>query len=383
VLTSAIHAALLALILLLSACAGSAGGGPPRPGSPSGTGAGATSPSPLVDPDDIVAGGPPPDGIPPIDDPKFMAASKVRFLDPREPVVAIDIRGDARAYPAQILVWHEIVNDVVGGVPVAVTYCPLCNTGIAFRRPVIDGQVLDFGTSGKLYLSNLVMYDRQTNSLWPQAMGRAVIGPLTGTKLDLLPVQMVSWADWRAEHPEGKVLSRDTGAVRPYGENPYEGYDRPDTYPFLLDAEPDPRLPPKARVLGVLVGDDVVAFPYEELERRAVGGWSVAQEDVGGRAVVVLWKAGTVSAVDAGVIAESRDVGTTGAFDARVDGRALTFRATAEGVVDEETRSMWDIFGHAVSGPLAGIELRAVTSTESFWFDWAAFHPDTRIFGLA
>ena len=136
------------------------------------------TPSPLVNPDDIIPGGPPPDGIPPIDHPKFLPAADVHFLDPREPVIALDINGDARAYPAQILVWHEIVNDTIGGVPVAVTYCPLCNTGIAFKRPTINGQLLDFGTSGKLYRSNLVMYDRETGSLWPQVLGQAVIGPL-------------------------------------------------------------------------------------------------------------------------------------------------------------------------------------------------------------
>jgi hypothetical protein len=180
----------LALLLLLAACGGGDGGSAQsRP-----------SPSPLVDPDEIVSGGPPPDGIPPIDRPKFEDPSGVPWLDPKEPVIAIEINGDSRAYPAQILIWHEIVNDTVGKVPVTVTYCPLCNTGIAFRRPVIAGQLLDFGTSGKLYRSNLVMYDRQTESLWPQALGQAVVGPLTGTKLEWVPVQMVGWADWRASN---------------------------------------------------------------------------------------------------------------------------------------------------------------------------------------
>jgi len=374
-----VSATSLAVALSLSACT-SATRGRSVSGSSSGIPRAAT-PSPLVDPDDITFGGVPPDGIPPIDDPKFLTVSEVDFLDAREPVIAIEIHGDARAYPAQIMIWHEIVNDVVGGVPVVVTYCPLCNTGIAFRRPVIDGQLLDFGTSGKLYHSNLVMYDRQTESLWPQAMGLAVIGPLTGTKLDMLPVQMVSWADWRAEHPDGKVLSLDTGAVRPYGENPYESYDRPDSTPFLFEGPPDPRLHALARVLGVQVAGDAVAFPYLELEDRAVAGWSIVEAEVGGRDVVVFWKAGTVSAVDAPVIARSRDVGATGAFDPRVGERTLTFHATPGSIVDEQTGSVWNIVGRAVSGPLAGTELRPVISTESFWFDWAAFHPDTRIFG--
>jgi len=219
-------------MVLLSACSR------PEPGATAASGG--SGPTPLVDPADIISGGPPPDGIPPIDDPKFADAAAVDFLSPQEPVISLVLGHDARAYPAQILVWHEIVNDTVGGVPVTVTYCPLCNTGIAFRRPVIEGKLLDFGTSGKLYHSNLVMYDRQTESLWPQALGQAVMGPLTGTKLELVPVQMVAWADWLAEHPQGRVLSTDTGADRPYGQNPYEGYDRPDSAPFLFQGTPDP-----------------------------------------------------------------------------------------------------------------------------------------------
>jgi hypothetical protein len=339
------------------------------------------TPAPLVDPSEIVSLLAP-DSIPSIDHPTFLPVPEVDFLDPREPVIAIDLRGVARAYPAQILVWHEIVNDVVGSVPVAITYCPLCNTGIAFMRPTIDGKLLDFGTSGKLYRSNLVMYDRQTQSLWPQALGEAVIGPLTGTKLRLVSVQMVSWGDWKAEHPDGSVLSRDTGVFRPYGENPYGGYDRPNSLPFGFGgAAIDRRLPPKARVVGVQVGDDVEAFPYEALSAGGAGGWSVVTDRVGRQDVVVLWKDGTVSAVDAPVIADSRDVGSTGVFDPRVGGRTLTFHATAGGIVDEQTGSTWDIFGRAASGPLAGEELRPIISTETFWFDWAAFHPDTRIFG--
>ncbi len=354
----------VAFMVLLSACSR------PEPGATAASGG--SGPTPLVDPADIISGGPPPDGIPPIDDPKFADAAAVDFLSPQEPVISLVLGHDARAYPAQILVWHEIVNDTVGGVPVTVTYCPLCNTGIAFRRPVIEGKLLDFGTSGKLYHSNLVMYDRQTESLWPQALGQAVMGPLTGTKLELVPVQMVAWADWLAEHPQGRVLSTDTGADRPYGQNPYEGYDRPDSAPFLFQGTPDPRLPPKSRVVGVQVGTDVIAFPYDRLRMAASGGWAALPATVGGRSLVVLWKEGAVSAVDQAVISRSRGVGATGVFDPRLDGRTLTFRGTAAGAVDDQTGSTWDIFGRAVSGPLEGRSLDMVISVESFWFDWGA-----------
>lgn len=359
----------IGLVLVLAACGGGAGAPSSEPA--------ATEPSPLVDPSEIISGGPPLDGIPPIDEPKFIRPSEATWLAPQEPVIAIDLNGDRRAYPAQILIWHEIVNDTVGGVPVTVTYCPLCNTGIAFERPTIDGRLLDFGTSGKLYHSNLVMYDRQTESLWPQALGQAVVGPLTGTRLEFVPVQMVAWADWRAANPGGKVLSRDTGALRDYGTNPYVGYDSGD--PYLFNGKVDPGLPPTVRVVGVRVGSDVTAFPYCALYDRSAGDWSVAQVAVGDRPVVVFWKQGVVSAVDRAVIAESRQVGATGVFDARVDGHVLTFRATAQGIVDDQTGTRWDLFGRAFDGPLAGKELERVISIESFWFDWAAFYPQTQI----
>jgi hypothetical protein len=370
--TVTLIAALGAGVLLLASCARSS------PSSPRGGAA-----SPLVDPKDIVPGGPPPDGIPPIDRPKFLSVSAVDFLSPREPVLAIDLNGDARAYPARILIWHEIANDVVGGVPVVVTYCPLCNSGVAFRRPTIGGDLLDFGTSGKLYNSNLVMYDRQTRSLWPQVLGKAVVGPLTGTTLEFVPIQLGSWTDWAAEHPKGKVLSTDTGHIRSYGANPYEGYDAPGSPPFLYSKEIDPRLPPKARVVGVQVGRDVVAFPYAALRSRAIEGHAAVATTVGGRRLVVFWEAGTQSAVDNAVISKSRDVGSTGVFDPELDGRDLIFTATAGGIVDEQTGSRWDILGRAVSGPLFGRHLNHVVSIESFWFNWAAFFPSTRIFGTA
>jgi hypothetical protein len=361
----------VALLLALGACS--------HAGRPFASGS--AGPTPLVDPAKIVSGGPPPDGIPPIDHPRFLAASKVDFLGPREPVIAIELNGDARAYPVQIMIWHEIVNDTVGGIPVTVTYCPLCNTGIAFRRPTVGGRLLDFGTSGKLYNSNLVMYDRQTKSLWAQAIGQALVGPLAGTMLELVPVQMVAWGDWQLANPRGKVLSRETGHDRPYGQNPYTRYDQTGSRPFLFKGTVDPRLDAVARVVGVQVGTDVVAFPYSALTARQVDGWSVVQETVGGRQLAVFWETGTESALDSPVIAYSRDVGSTGVFDRDLDGRLLSFHASSSGIVDDQTGSRWNIFGQAISGSLEGHSLDRVISIESFWFDWAAFHPDTGIYG--
>ena len=209
----------------------------------------------LVPLEEIISGGPPPDGIPPIDRPAFIRpAEAAAWLVAKEPVLALEIKGDARAYPLQILMWHEIVNDVVGGVPVTVTFCPLCNSGIAFERTV-DGTTLDFGTSGKLYKSDLVMYDRQSHSLWAQMEGRAIVGARAGTRLKLVPANTLAFEEWRTIHPAGKVLSRDTGHSRNYGLNPYQSYDQLHLGPFLFRGRLDPRRPPKERVVGIKIGD--------------------------------------------------------------------------------------------------------------------------------
>jgi Protein of unknown function (DUF3179) len=335
----------------------------------------------LVDPELIISGGPPPDGIPPIDEPRFLAHGDVGFLAPQEPVLSVELEGEAKAYPLRIMMWHEIVNDEIGGTPVTVTYCPLCNTGIAFRRPVVDGELLDFGTSGRVYHSNLVMYDRQTETLWSQATGQAILGQLLGRQLDFIPAQVVSWNDWRATYPDGKVLSQDTGFDRPYGQNPYQGYDSPENdQPFLFVGTPDPRLDATTRVLGVSVGRAAMAFPYGELEATAIDGSAVAETEVGGQPVVAFWTEGTASALDQPEIAASTLVGSLTAYDPRARGDLLRFVPDAGGFVDTRTGSRWDIFGRAVSGPLRGTRLEALPAVDHFWFSWAAFFPDTEIY---
>jgi hypothetical protein len=336
--------------------------------------------SPIVPEDQLVDGGPGPDGIPPIDDPMFVSPDEAAtFLDRREPVISLEIEGDRRAYPARIMLWHEIVNDEVGGAPVAITYCPLCNTGVVFRRPDMDGELLDFGTSGKLYHSNLVMYDRQTTSLWPQALGRAIRGPLLGEELELVPSQIVSFGEWSRSAARGRVLSLETGHERDYGRNPYVGYDEAGSPPFALIGDVDPRLPAKERVVGLRDGEEALAVPYPLLEEAAVGGWAAVPAQVGERPVVVFWHEGTRSALDAANIERSKEVGATGSFSPVLDGRTLTFTATADGIVDDQTDTSWDLFGRGSDGPLAGRQLDPVVAVESFWFDWAAFFSGTAV----
>jgi hypothetical protein len=251
------------------------------------------------------SGGPGKDGIPAIDAPRFVPASNVDFLEAREPVVALELNGDARAYPLQILIWHEIVNDTVGGTPVAVTFCPLCNTTIVFERR-LDGRVLDFGTTGNLRNSDLVMYDRQTESWWQQFGGEAVVGVLTGAKLRKLPASIVAWEEFERAYPQGRVLSRDTGFGRSYGQNPYSGYDSVDTPPFFpVENLDDDRLPPKERVVFIERGGEQVVVPFSALAKART-----IELEVGGEQLEVTWRPGTRSALDSGVIASSRDVGT-------------------------------------------------------------------------
>jgi hypothetical protein len=373
--------ALAGAVLLLSALAWAAvaltGGDGPGPGSGE-PARPASEPSPLVNPDEIISGGPPPDGIPPIDEPRFEAVTEVDWLSDHQPVIAVEINGDARSYPLLILTWHEIANDEVGGVPVAVTYCPLCNTPVVWERPIVDGEVTTFGTSGKLYRSNLVMYDRATDSYWPQVTGQAVTGPLTGRTLELVPAQIVSFDDFRDAYPDGRVLSRNTGFDRPYGSNPYPGYDRTSD-PFLFQGEVDPRLAPAARVIGLAAGDEAVAFPYGRLRGAAGGRMAAVNEELGGEPVLVVWKPGTVSALDRETIEASRDVGAGAGFSRRVGGQILTFEVRNGRLVDRETGTTWNVLGMAVQGPLAGQQLPGVAALDSFWFDWAAFHPETEI----
>ncbi len=330
----------------------------------------------LIPLDEVVSGGPPPDGIPAIDRPVFVAPGAAdTWLKLSEPVLALQVKGDARAYPLQVLIWHEIVNDTVGGRPVAVTYCPLCNSGLVFDR-VVDGRPLDFGTSGKLYRSDLLMYDRQTHSLWAQIEGRAVVGERAGTRLARIPANTIAYGDFKAAYPAGRVLSRDTGHARSYGMNPYPAYDRPDSIPFLFQGQPDRRRPPKERIVGVTVGGSPRAYPWPTLAARRV-----IHDTLGGEHLVIFHRPGAVSALDDTEITRSREVGATGVFSPTVDGRALSFEAIPDGFRDRETGSTWSILGLALKGPLVGQRLRAIAHVDAFWFAWAAFNPTTSVYG--
>ena len=285
--------------------------------------------------------------------------------------MSLTVGDETRAYPLRVMTWHEIVNDTVGGVPVTVTYCPLCNSGVAFERR-IDGELFTFGTSGMLYADNLVMYDRTTESLWPQLTGLASIGALTGTQLVAIPMGTVGWADFLEDHPTARVLSQDTGFDRPYGQNPYVGYDDPDgDVLFALPGDLDDRLLIKERVIGFSDGDTHVA-----VARQALFDRPPLELRVGDRTVVLWLRAGQASALDEREISEGADVGTAGVFSPRLDGRRLHFYS-GDQVLDRETDSTWNVLGRATAGSLKGSRLELVQHLDTFWFAWAQFHPET------
>ncbi|EAR51525.1 hypothetical protein OG2516_01361 [Oceanicola granulosus HTCC2516] len=252
---------------------------------------------------EIISGGPPRDGIPALDDPSFHPVAEEQDLAPLEPVIAVELEGATpRAYPIRYLTWHEIVNDEIDGRPVAVTFCPLCNSALTFDRRT-DAGVLTFGVSGKLRSSDMVMFDRETESWWQQALGRGIVGDLTGTELQSLPSWMESWGSFAARNPDGLVMSQPTGHRRNYGANPYVRYDSA-RQPFLYRGEEPPHgIPPLVRVVRVGERAWPLSRLMEEGEIREAG--------------IVLSLAGTqASALDTSRIGEGREIGSVRVRDA-------------------------------------------------------------------
>lgn len=268
---------------------------------------------------EIYDGGPGKDGIPSIDHPKFISLAEAKNqLQLDGSGLAVSIGGDSRFYPYQILVWHEIVNDTVGDIPVLVSYCPLCNTGIVFERKA-DGKTVEFGISGKLYNSDLLMYDRSSESLWSQILGEAVVGPLMGTKLKQLEANDISLSTFIDKFPQGKVLSKDTGFSRDYDRNPYGNYSQTNDTLFPIKNS-DNRLSPKTVVYGIEVGGKFKAYPEDTLKSKGM-----IKDTVNGHPIELHYNDGLIS-------------------------------------IDDQS---------------SGSNLLA---KPGFWFAWFAFHPDTELY---
>lgn len=257
---------------------------------------------------EILSGGPPKDGIPAIDRPEFDPVSAVNGLSSTEPVIALEVNGDAKAYPLRVLMWHEIVNDTVGGVPVTVTYCPLCNASIVFDRR-LNGEVLDFGVSGKLRHSDLVMYDRQTESWWQQFLGLAIVGKMTGSELTRLPARILPFGEFKSRYPSGLALVPTQPRTRSYGENPYVGYDT-SYRPFLYQGNYNGPIPALAYVVAV----GAHAWSLNDVRRLS----RIDHDDL-----VISWSAGMNSALDSRNIGKGRDIGFVTVQRKKADGTLI------------------------------------------------------------
>lgn len=274
----------------------------------------------LIPIDEVLSGGPPRDGIPAIDRPRFVAASVADFLAEDDRILGVVRNGVSKAYPLSIMNWHEIVNDRFGDERVVITYCPLCGTGMAFLADTTDSS-LTFGVSGLLYNSDMLLYDRQTESLWSQIMAQAISGTHKGRRLLAIPMSHTSWSDWRQRHPETLVLSQDTGFSRDYQRTPYAGYEtsRKLFFPVKFRAQ---GYHPKERVLGLEIDGQYRAYPFAELAKT--GGKLL--ERIAGRNIEI-----------------------------RFDAAHQTAR-----VIDENGRELPAVIG--------------------YWFAWYGFHPETEVY---
>lgn len=380
--------------------------------------------------DEVLSGGPPPQGIPGLgfsgdwkgaaeasrQDPIFVPQNVAsQWIGEDEPIAVLTIGDETKAYPIQILTWHEIINDTVGGIPVTVSFCPLCNSTIAFdRRIPLSQTTLDsllalnsdielsepsteflaeyadlgedadsivkltevtFGVSGMLFNSNLLMFDTVSSTLWSQMLAEGSVGTLTNTQLLRIPTQILSFSELQDSFPKALVLSRDTGHSRRYGSNPYVGYDLVDSRPFLFDKLVDERMLAKTRIVSIEINNEAVAYKYDTLEEN-----KLVNDKIADRAVVVFWKAGLNSALDASQIKNSKDIGAVGVFSRNLDGQELEFEWKNDSYIDKQTGSTWNILGKAISGELAGSSLKPLVHDNTLWFVWAAFKPETRVY---
>ena len=313
----------------------------------------------------IQSGGPPKDGIPPIDKPKYIPRTEAeKFLKSTDVVFGLAYQGIIKAYPQKILVWHEIVNDEVNGEKISITYCPLTGSAVGFRGASRDGTRLTFGTSGKLVNSNLLMYDRQTGSQWPQILGVAVDGKNKGTVLDEISLAWTQWSRWRGQQPDTLVLSTDTGHLRTYGRDPYGSSDQRANYydsggPLFPVMAKDNRFSPKEVVVGVKANGQQMA-----IQKQAMRNKKVTNTSLDGLPLVAIY---------------DPDLDVVRVFVRRVGEKPTSFASQKGRVVDELTSSQWTLDGRAITGKAAGIQLKQQASFDVMWFAWYAFFPKTHV----
>ncbi len=310
-----------------------------------------------VHPSEISAGCPGMDCIPSIDNPKYVTGNP-DWMDPGNLVIGVEIDGDARAFPLKILDRHEIVNTEVGGEPVAVTYCPLCRSGFTYSRE-INGDTVEFGVSGKLYNANLVMYDRKTETYWSQLTGEAMLGPMVPEELELVHSSITNWSQWKQEHPDTRLLSRNTGiySASTYSGSAYAGYESSGRVGFGV-GKVDDRLHSKELVYGVKTGGEAKAYTEEDIRQE-----KLIQDEVGGVPIMFF------------VTAD----GSISVFERRVADETLSFSRTGSGLVDGDGNT-WSFSGEALEGRYQGEKLGRLNSHGIYWFAWSKFHPDTKVY---
>lgn len=314
---------------------------------------------------DLTSGGPPRDGIPSIDSPRFISGAEAEnnaWISDTSIVDAVETSDGGKAYPRSITVWHEIVNDTLDGIPASLTFCPLTGSSIFYKGKAADGSRLKFGTTGLLYNSNLVMYDRQTNSMYPQILGLGISGPNKGVDLDSIPVSTTSWKSWKQAHPDSQVLSRRTGiySASRYDIGPYGDYDTNGSI-FFPVANHSTRFFPKKPIIGSRIGHESVAILKDEFRTSVVANFALSNKNI-----VAMYDSSTDY-----IRLYSRDIS--------IKGSVSTFTLSNGQIIDTNSGSVWSPLGLAISGPSTGTQLQQVSALQVMWFGWYAFHPSASL----
>lgn len=324
--------------------------------------------------------------FPIIDFPKFVGKEEgLEGFFEHEPVISVEIGGLAKAYPLNMLTFHEMANDTLAGIPILPTYCPLCNSGVVFdRRLKFEGNEysLEFEVSGFLRNSNMVMFDRQTETWWQQLMGDAIVGEFAGTELNIIPSLIISVQEFFKRYPDGQILSKETGyekTMERYGTNPYVHYDSISKNPysrFFDEKEVDGRLPAMERIIDIQDDGKYKIYPF-----AAIAEEGVINDQFKSKHVVLFYQSGTVSNMDEKEISKSKDIGSVTVFSPYVNNKLLTFSKSGKWFIDDQTSSKWDITGKCVKGKLKREQLWIEPHSNHFAFSWLAFYPDSEIYG--
>ena len=314
----------------------------------------------LIPVDRVLDGGPGKDGIPAISNPKFSKAFTTSYLSNKDLVVGVTINGSQKAYPHVILDWHEIVNDQIDDIPIAITYCPLTGTAITWNRD-INGTITEFGVSGLLYNSNLIPYDRQTDSNWSQMRMDCVNGPLIGEQVSTFQVVETTWKNWKQMFPNSEVMTLETGFNRNYGRYPYvtsNGDYRVEDYLIFPVGNVDDRLSEKERVHGILENEEVRVYRFSEFDPP-----DIITDIIGGKNIAV--------------VGSSKD---NFMVSFEIEDQELTIEQSGETIFKDQKGNLYNIFGEVIEGPDSGSSLIPTRSFIGYWFSWAAFYPEVEIY---